>query len=97
MYCLFRVLLCIVYCPCILYYCHRVATQLQLTNISYHIITEMEAINYINNPFVMTGSCQWFVSRTKPLEAVAPICVCWLYYIDSKAMFPAESDVQRVS
>ena len=24
-------------CICILYYCHRVATQLQLTNISYHI------------------------------------------------------------
>jgi hypothetical protein len=25
-------------CKCVLYYCHRVATQLQLTNISYHII-----------------------------------------------------------
>jgi len=25
-------------CTCVLYYCHRVATQLQLTNISYHII-----------------------------------------------------------
>ena len=23
-------------CICVLYYCHRVATQLQLTNISYH-------------------------------------------------------------
>jgi hypothetical protein len=23
-------------CKCVLYYCHRVATQLQLTNISYH-------------------------------------------------------------
>jgi len=23
-------------CECVLYYCHRVATQLQLTNISYH-------------------------------------------------------------
>jgi len=26
-------------CKCVLYYCHRVATQLQLTNISYHIIS----------------------------------------------------------
>jgi hypothetical protein len=26
-------------CKCVLYYCNRVATQLQLTNISYHIIT----------------------------------------------------------
>ena len=24
-------------CKCVLYYCHRVATQLQLRNISYHI------------------------------------------------------------
>jgi hypothetical protein len=26
-------------CKCVLYYCHRVATQLQLTNISYHIMS----------------------------------------------------------
>ena len=26
-------------CKCVLYYCHRVATQLQLTNISHHIIS----------------------------------------------------------
>jgi hypothetical protein len=24
-------------CKCVLYYCHQVTTQLQLTNISYHI------------------------------------------------------------
>ena len=26
-------------CKCVLCYCHRMATQLQLTNISYHIIS----------------------------------------------------------
>ena len=32
----FVVLFCILFvCKCVLYYCHRVATQLQLTNISY--------------------------------------------------------------
>jgi len=46
MYCLFCVVLCIVcvcvcvcVCKCVLYYCHRVPTQLQLTNISYHFIS----------------------------------------------------------
>jgi hypothetical protein len=36
MYCLFCVILRFV-CQCVLYYCHRVATQLQLTNVSYRI------------------------------------------------------------
>jgi len=30
------VLFCVLFvCKCVLYYCHRVATQFQLTNISY--------------------------------------------------------------
>ena len=32
---------------CVLYYCHRVATQMQLTNISYHIPSQkIEELNY---------------------------------------------------
>jgi hypothetical protein len=34
------VLFCVLFvCKCVLCYWHRVSTQLQLTNISYHIIT----------------------------------------------------------
>ena len=38
MYYLFCIVLCIFLCKCTLYFCHRVTTQLQFTNISYHII-----------------------------------------------------------
>ena len=35
----FTVLICVLFvCKCVLYYCHRVSTQLQPTNISYHVV-----------------------------------------------------------
>jgi len=37
-------------CKCVLYHCHRVLTQLQLTNISYHI-TSHHIISYIIHIF----------------------------------------------
>jgi len=39
MYCFVSIVLFYVLfvCKCVLYYCHRVATKLQLTNISYRI------------------------------------------------------------
>jgi len=36
-------------CKCVLYYCHRVATQLQLTNISYHLSTSTVCLLTIHN------------------------------------------------
>ena len=35
-------LCCSMYCSCVNVYCHRVTTQLQLTNISYHIMNWKE-------------------------------------------------------
>jgi hypothetical protein len=42
-------------CKCVLNYCHRVATQLQLTNISYHIILKSarSAKYFLNTSFVL--------------------------------------------
>jgi len=39
------VLLCVLFvCKCVLYYCHWVSTQLQLTNISYHTTMDVKEI-----------------------------------------------------
>ena len=34
-------------CKCVLYYCHRVTTQLQLTNISYHKVRDFSVIRSV--------------------------------------------------
>ena len=45
----FILMFCVLFvCACVLYYCHRVSTQLQLTNISYHksfFLMDYSAVN----------------------------------------------------
>jgi len=56
------VLFCVLFvCKCVLYYCYRVATQLQLTNISYHMednikmfsISVLEVYFQLHKPLVL--------------------------------------------
>jgi hypothetical protein len=40
-------------CKCVVYFCHRVTSQLQLTNISYHIVS-YHTISYHNDSLSQT-------------------------------------------
>ena len=51
------ILYCSMYCLFVNVYCHRVTTQLQLTNISYHIIS------YQPDKFLKVPNCYLLLSR----------------------------------
>jgi hypothetical protein len=56
--------LCVLFvCKCVLYNCHRVATQLQLTNISYHT-NILSIIKYFVR-HSLKKICKWFLTLSK--------------------------------
>ena len=70
------VLFCVLFvCKCVLYYCHRVSTQLQLINISYH--------HYANQ-------LQFFLIPTLPVlflvhdDSLTQYTKCYLVIIEFK-------------
>jgi len=84
-------LCCSVYCfmcKCVMYYSHRVSTQLQLTNISYHIIIYISAkihIRYLRKK-------EYFVLQHK-----SGFLVCCKLFVLQKAMYVNNRTAKSVS
>jgi len=63
-------------CKCVLYYCHRVSIQLQLTNISYHITStpprepQILPITRADVPRFMASHVHYRLHNSKPLVPV---------------------------
>jgi len=76
----FIALFCVLFvCKCILYYCHRVSVQLQLTNISYHTSYHISApprelqilpITRVDPPGFMAPHVHYCPHNSKPLVPV---------------------------
>ena len=66
----FIVLFCVLFvCKRVLYYCHRVATQLQLTNTSYHILPVASLLPFefaLSIPNTFIGSAYQLVRLVAP-------------------------------
>jgi hypothetical protein len=60
-------------CKCVLYYCHRVATQLQL-NISYHI-SYIKILKLYISALQLTSTVRFFVTTVMSLFSYTFICV----------------------
>ena len=75
------VLFCVLFvCKCVLYYCHRLSTQLQLTNISYHISYHiiyhiLLKSHLISSPYLRVG----FESGVLPSQVFSYWNSIWIF------------------
>jgi hypothetical protein len=81
----FFIVLCIVCFVsfCVLYYCHRVSTQLQLTNISYHI----NRPHYLFQENRLLTKCYWPVWCLRLQEGTPKIVLAYQIGLRLKAKF----------
>jgi hypothetical protein len=66
-------------CKCVLYCCHRVTTQLQLTNISYGCMFCMLLFNFVNYVFLLLCLCILFVMYVQFYVFCFTVSFCVFY------------------
>ena len=57
-HCKYSVCVCVCVCKCVLYYCHRVSTQLQLLNISYIISYRIPNLQQLRRVLTQDRQCR---------------------------------------
>ena len=92
------VMFCLLFvCKCVLYYCHRVSTQLQLTNVSYHIITmpntytKVWYTKYTPNSVTNWVCCtfHWWIVRSYKIDR-------WIYLLTAVGLTPGGSSTVHI-
>jgi hypothetical protein len=93
-------------CKCVLYHCHRLSTQLQLTNISYHISYHITSYHIRTLPILFLGAfaklrkaTMSFVMSVCPYEIILPTgvnfweCDTWALLKNLSRMFKSHQSL----
>jgi hypothetical protein len=75
----FIVLFCVLFmCRCVLYYCHRVSPQLQLTNISIHTLP-IHYIQVLHSSYIYTRHITHLFHTTRITYLIYTVHIHYIY------------------
>ena len=95
----FIVLFCILFmCKCVLYYCHLVSIQLQLTNVPHHIIGKSEQQQTIGKEYVDERNFHMFYLQHCKICLLSKCYFLGVTWVSIVTMFvqPAFQNLNRV-